>query len=66
MSEYPEVMTREQTAKLASVCEETISNWIKYRGFPHKRIGSRTLRFVRADVLEWMRTNGVNNGSRAA
>jgi excisionase family DNA binding protein len=63
--EMPEVMKREQVAEMLGVCDETISNWIRQRGFPHKRIG-RTLRFVRVDVLAWMRNNGVDDGSRAA
>jgi excisionase family DNA binding protein len=62
----PEVMTREQVAEMLGVCPDTISNWIRKRQFPHKRIGSSTLRFVRSAVLEWMKSNGATGGSRAA
>lgn len=61
-----EVFTRSGIAKRLGVCDETISNWVRDRSFPARRIGPRTMRFLWSEVEAWLKAQGAPDGSRAA
>ena len=48
------LVTTPEVAKLCSVSERTINNWVRERGFPVIRIG-RAVRFDPVSVRVWLR-----------
>lgn len=50
------LMTTTETCELLQVSPSTLRRYRK-AGMPHLRLGGRTVRFVRDDVEEWVRTN---------
>ncbi len=54
-SEEPAVMTREQVAELLQVCSKTVTARMEHDGLPGKRLPGIGLRFLRADVMAWVR-----------
>lgn len=48
------LVTTPEIAKLCSVSERTINNWVRERGFPVTRIG-RAVRFDPVSVRMWLR-----------
>ena len=49
----PLAWSKPEAAEACRVSTRTISNWVKHRGFPHVRIGSRIL-FPVDGVREWL------------
>lgn len=58
-----EVFTRSGIAKRLGVCDETISNWVRDRSFPVRRIGPRTMRFLWSEVEAWLKRADTNSNS---
>jgi excisionase family DNA binding protein len=54
-----------EVAALLEVHPRTIRNYIRREGFPVHRIGTRTLRFSRADVETWLVERAARPGGRA-
>ena len=52
--DYPDVLTVQQTAKLLSVCKNTVYKLIRDQELPCRRIGS-AIRIRKNDVSEFMR-----------
>ena len=55
-SAEPLLVTRPELGRLLAVSEQTILRWEKRDDFPKVHIGSRHLRFVLAEVLEWLKS----------
>lgn len=56
------LLTQEQLASTLDVTVLTIIEWQK-RGLPHLRgpDGSRTVRYILSEVMEWMKQNASNS-----
>jgi excisionase family DNA binding protein len=50
-------LTTEEVAEMLGVCARTVTNLVRDRGLPARRVG-RSLRFFRGDVLAWMERTG--------
>jgi excisionase family DNA binding protein len=55
-----DVLTRGQVAELLDVCAESVSKLVRDDGLPCKRI-SKEYRFLRSEVLAWLRERDVRN-----
>jgi excisionase family DNA binding protein len=51
------LLTSEEAARLLRVPRSTLYELVRSRGLPHVRIGDRALRFMRADLEEWIAEN---------
>lgn len=51
---HPLLLTTRQVAELCGVCERTINNWVRLRGFPVIRVGG-AVRFDPVSVRGWLR-----------
>lgn len=49
------ILNREQAAQLVGVEPHTLTKYIRQRGLPARNINGRW-RFIRAEVLNWMRS----------
>jgi excisionase family DNA binding protein len=56
-----------EAAKLLHVPRSTLYELVRSGGLPHVKIGSRGLRFTRADLAQWVGQNsvGARNERRA-
>ena len=50
-------MTREKVSKFLEVSKKRVTNLVKHRGLPCKKLG-KEYRFLKSEVLNWMRTQG--------
>lgn len=48
-----------EAARLLHIPRSTLYELVRSRGLPHVRIGSRGLRFSRADLARWIGENSV-------
>lgn len=46
-----------EAARLLRVPRSTLYELVRSRGLPHVRVGSRGLRFTRADLARWVEQN---------
>lgn len=46
-----------EAAKLLHVPRSTLYELVRSRGLPHVRVGTRGLRFMRADLARWVEQN---------
>jgi len=51
------LLTSEEAARLLRVPRSTLYELVRSRGLPHVRIGERALRFLRADLEDWIAQN---------
>jgi excisionase family DNA binding protein len=51
------LLTSEEAARLLRVPRSTLYELVRSRGLPHVRIGDRALRFMRADLEDWIAQN---------
>lgn len=51
----PEVMTRRQVAELLQVHEQVVGRYVRERGLPGSKIADGEWRFLRSEVLAWVR-----------
>jgi excisionase family DNA binding protein len=51
------LLTSDEAARLLRVPRSTLYELVRSRGLPHVRIGDRALRFMRADLEEWIAEN---------
>jgi excisionase family DNA binding protein len=49
----PEVLTREQAAKMLSLHPNVLTRWVQKRGVPGVKIGGEW-RFLRTDLIAWI------------
>jgi excisionase family DNA binding protein len=54
------VLTRVQVAELLRVNIETVTKLVREDGLPCKRVG-KEYRFLRSEVLAWLRARDVRN-----
>lgn len=47
------VITKREAADMCAVCERTISNWVRLKGFPVLRVG-RVVRFDPVRIRQWL------------
>lgn len=52
----PEVLTREEVAKLLRLHPNVVVRWIRSRGLPATKIGNEW-RFLRSQVVAWIAAN---------
>lgn len=55
MSEADPVLRVPEAAKLLRISEHTLRRWMKQPGFPVVRVNGGHPRFVRDELLRWMR-----------
>lgn len=51
------LLTSDEAARLLRVPRSTLYELVRSRGLPHVRIGDRALRFMRADLEDWIAQN---------
>jgi excisionase family DNA binding protein len=51
------LLTSDEAARLLRVPRSTLYELVRSRGLPHVRIGDRALRFMRADIEDWIAQN---------
>jgi excisionase family DNA binding protein len=51
------LLTSDEAACLLRVPRSTLYELVRSRGLPHVRIGERALRFLRADLEDWIAQN---------
>lgn len=51
------LLTSDEAARLLHVPRSTLYELVRSRGLPHVRIGDRALRFMRADLEDWIAEN---------
>jgi excisionase family DNA binding protein len=51
------LLTSDEAARLIRVPRSTLYELVRSRGLPHVRIGERALRFLRADLEDWIAQN---------
>jgi excisionase family DNA binding protein len=51
------LLTTDEAARLLRVPRSTLYELVRSRGLPHVRIGDRALRFLRADLEDWIAQN---------
>jgi excisionase family DNA binding protein len=51
------LLTSDEAARLLRVPRSTLYELVRSRGLPHVRIGERALRFLRADLEDWIAQN---------
>jgi excisionase family DNA binding protein len=51
------LLTSDEAARLLRVPRSTLYELVRSRGLPHVRIGDRALRFLRADLEDWIAQN---------
>lgn len=51
------LLTSDEAARLLRVPRSTLYELVRSRGLPHVRIGDRALRFMRADLEDWIAEN---------
>jgi excisionase family DNA binding protein len=51
------LLTSDEAARLLRVPRSTLYELVRSRGLPHVRIGDRALRFMRADLEDWVARN---------
>lgn len=51
------LLTTDEAARLLRVPRSTLYELVRSRGLPHVRIGERALRFLRADLEDWIAQN---------
>lgn len=59
-SEAPETMNLSQASKLCQISPSRMYDLSRRKVIPSSRIGSRYI-FIRADLLNWLRTNSLTN-----
>lgn len=60
-SALPEVMTREQVAKLLSLHPNVVGIYIRKHGLPASKIGGEW-RFLRSEILAWIASRKAPTG----
>jgi excisionase family DNA binding protein len=51
-SHLPEFLTRHQASEVLGVCLATLDNWARLGKIEKERLGGRTVRFRKTDLLE--------------
>ncbi|HEY7087255.1 MAG TPA: helix-turn-helix domain-containing protein [Tepidisphaeraceae bacterium] len=60
VAELPVLMTEAEFCELTGIRPQTATNWRCRRvGPPFIRLGNRTVRYDRAEVLEWLKDSRV-------
>ena len=57
-----EAVDTEEAARMANLSPATLATWRSRGGGPKfRKLGHKTVRYIRIDVLEWMQNNGRDN-----
>ncbi len=59
-----QLLTYAEAAAFLNVPRGTLHAWVHDRRVPHVRLGPRSVRFVRADIEQWLGTRKVAVGGR--
>jgi len=51
-----EILTVDDVAQLLQISRATVYRWSQANLIPHIKIGGKTIRFCRADVLDYIRS----------
>ena len=57
-----EAVDTQEAARMANLSPATLATWRSRGGGPKfRKLGNKTVRYIRIDVLEWMQSNGRDN-----